>query len=78
MNSLRLSLFCLLLAFATGGLSLLPETSSLTLPEVWESAMRGLCIAALVGFAVLFMAGLARTLQRGDRAASMGGGPRRS
>lgn len=64
MTSLRISFVCLTLAIASGGLSLLPEGFSITLPETWDGALRGLCVAALVGFAVSFMVGLARTLQQ--------------
>ena len=59
MNSLRISFVFLALAVASGGMAA-------TLPEPWHGALRGLCIAALVGFAVSFMVGLARTLQHSE------------
>lgn len=63
MTSLRISFVCLTLALVTGGASVLPEDALLALPRAWDGALRGICIAALAGFAVSFMVGLARTLQ---------------
>lgn len=78
MTSLRISFVCLSLAIASGGLSLLPSDLSVTLPETWDGALRGLCIAALIGFAVSFMVGLARALQQSEGAAASSGDVHRS
>lgn len=72
MKSLRISFVCLSLAIASGGLSLLPRDLLTNLPETWDGALRGLCIAALVGFAVSFMMGLARALQNASQGEGSG------
>jgi len=62
MTPLRISFACLTLAIASGGVSFLPSDLWVALPETWDGALRGLCIAALLGFAVSFMVGLGQAL----------------
>ena len=60
MNSLRFSITCLVVAALAGGFSFLPDDLWLSLPGAWDGALRILCVAGLVGFAVTFMVSLDR------------------
>ncbi len=60
MNSLRLSIACLTLAALAGGLSFLPQDFWFSAPDAWNGALRGLCLAGLLGFAITFMVSLDR------------------
>ena len=65
MTPLRISFVCLTVAAAAGGASFFPSDFLSALPQTWSGILRGLCILALLGFAVSFMVGLARALQEG-------------
>lgn len=60
MNPLRTCIASLGVAALAGSLSLVPEDFWISVPTSWDGALRGLCIAGLVAFAITFIISLDR------------------